>query len=99
MMKQEGKRIWAVVCEPGARPRLESVANTLEGFQALVGGYIETLHLAEDLVAVMDEEGLLKNKPKGVYGLYGTTVFVSVKGDEFADIKPRHRRMLMGREA
>lgn len=95
----EPKTIWAVIADPGKPPRLESVKNDLPAFQALVGGYIETVTLADDLIAIVDEEGLIKGKPRSIYGLAGTAVFVSAKDDYFVDLKPRHRRMLLGGRA
>lgn len=95
----EPKTIWAVICDPGKPPRLESIQNDLPTLQALVGGYIETVTLADDLIAIVDEEGMLKGKPQSIYGLRGTVVFVSARDDCFVDLKPRHRRMLLGGRA
>ena len=35
----------------------------LEDVQALVGGYVELVHLNGDNIMLLDEDGLLKNKP------------------------------------
>lgn len=36
---------------------------SLEEAQALVGGYVELVHLDDDNILLCDEEGLLKHKP------------------------------------
>lgn len=55
--------IKVIIMEPGQAPRCTAVQNTLEGLQEAVGGYIETVTLASDLVIVCDQEGRIKNKP------------------------------------
>lgn len=39
------------------------VKISLEEAQALVGGYVELVHLDDDNILLCDEEGLLKYKP------------------------------------
>ena len=39
------------------------VKITLEEAQALVGGYVELVHLDDNNILLCDEEGLLKHKP------------------------------------
>lgn len=36
---------------------------SLDEAQSLVGGYVELLHLDDDIILLCDEEGLLKHKP------------------------------------
>ena len=90
-------KISVVIIEPGKDPRHDHIENTLESLQKTVGGYIETVTLASDLVIVCDEEGRIKNKPYccvicGV-PLVGTVVICGVKGDEFADIPIKYERL------
>lgn len=84
------KKIDVLIKEPGKRPRHVWISNTLENLQKTVGGYIETVTLATDLVIICDEEGKLKDKPYNctVCGedLVGTIIFAGVSGDEFSDI-------------
>ena len=41
--------------------KVESIDNTLEAFQKFVGGYIEVLNMGSGIVAIMNEEGKLKD--------------------------------------
>ena len=63
----------------------------MDTFQEAVGGYIETVTLATDLVLIVNEEGRLLDLPYNttVCGLpiYGTVVAVGTKRDEFASLK------------
>ena len=82
--------ISALVKRPGEPPRHVNVSNSLEAFQKNVGGYIETVTLARDLVIICNEEGLLLDLPynctiRGV-DFVGPILMVGVKGDEFADL-------------
>lgn len=92
---EKQKNILVVIKEPGKAPYVEPCfPNTLEAFQKAVGGYIETLTLCEDLVMVVNEEGLLQGLPYNckVCGrpFVGTIVAVGVKEDEFASIHAAH---------
>jgi hypothetical protein len=86
------KQILVVIKEPGKEAAVEPLFdNTLEAFQKAVGGYIETLTIAKDLVLIVNEEGRIQNLPfnTSVLGtpLYGTILAVGVRGDEFASVK------------
>jgi hypothetical protein len=82
--------IKVIIKEPGRSPYFREIENTLESFQNIVGGYIETLTIASDLVIVLNEEGRLKNLPYNCVfcgaELVGTIIFAGVDGDEFADV-------------
>lgn len=71
--------------EPGKDPQEMFIFNELSEFQRLVGGYIEAVTLASDLVVLCDEEGRLKNYPFNcsIFGVsfVGTIVFVGVTLD------------------
>ena len=43
--------------EPDKAPELIEMPNELEAMQAIVGGYIEVYHLADDVAIVCNEEG------------------------------------------
>ena len=66
------------------------ISDTLENLQKTVGGYIETVTLASDLVVICNEEGrLLGLEPNcTVCGIdfVGTIIVVGVQGDAFADV-------------
>ena len=86
------KKILVVIKEPGKAPKVEPLFdNTLEAFQKAVGGWIETVTLAADLVLIVNEEGWLRGLPFNLnicgFNLAGTVIAASVDGDEFASIK------------
>lgn len=76
--------------EPGKKLRQMQVPNQLHALQQLIGGYIETVTLFEDMTILCDEEGRLKNLPYNceVCGVtfHGPIMFAGVKGDELADV-------------
>ena len=84
------KQINAIILEPQKTARVEMVDGSLEGLQALVGGYIEVVRIASDVCFIADEEGLLKGLPYNfsVCGtnLFGTAVFCGVEGEDFTDM-------------
>ena len=79
-----------VIKKPGQPAEARNVPNTLEQWQMLVGGYIETMTLSEDLILICNEEGQLLNlEPNFKYYnsiILGPVVFVGIKDDEFIDI-------------
>ena len=50
--EQDGK-IVAVVVEPGKKPEIREIDSSLEGLQALVGGYIQAVYPYEDPVGIV----------------------------------------------
>ena len=83
--------ITVVIKHPGTEPFVDIVENSLETFQDLVGGYIESYTIATDLTILCNEEGLLNSLPYNIKicgnHFVGTIVAVGIKGDEFASIK------------
>lgn len=79
--------------------------NDLKAFQEAVGGYIETVTVATDLVIICNEEGRLKGLPHNttVFGVdfVGTVIVAGIKGEEFASLRasvvPAVLRALGGR--
>ena len=97
---EKQKNILVVIKEPGKAPYVEPCfPNTLESFQKAVGGYIETLTVCEDLVLIVNEEGLLRGMPFNckVCGqpFVGTVVAVATERDEFASIPERFIPMVL----
>ena len=97
-------RILVCIKNPGAEPYVDVVENTLETFQKLVGGYIESCTVASDMTLLCNEEGLLNGLPYNatICGnpFVGPVVAVGVDGDEFSSIAaasvPFVLRMLKG---
>lgn len=88
-------QILVVIKEPGNAPKVEPLfENTLEAFQEAVGGYIETVTVADDLVIVCNEEGRLIGLPHNTtvcgVSFVGTIIAVGIKCDEFASLKSKH---------
>lgn len=80
------------ICADGATAVIE-LPNVLEAFQQAVGGYIETVTLADKTVMIVDEEGRLKGKPHNAKAsaissldIVGDALVCGVAEDEFTDI-------------
>lgn len=83
-------KIKCIAKRPGQPPYVANISNRLENLQHYVGGYIETVTIASDMVIICNEEGLLRDLEYNceVCGidLYGDILFCGVDGDEFADV-------------
>ena len=103
-MKKE-KTVRAILLKAGKKPQLIRLANTLEAFQATVGGYIEVLHAFDDSTRIIvDEEGKLKEKPincvirndwGGFDVLVGDLLVVNTDGTEFCSLTDEQARRYM----
>ena len=80
----------AIMKAPGTPAHTVIIPNELKMFQQIVGGYIECVQLAEDLVILCDEEGRLKNYPYNceICGIIfvGTILLVGTDGEDFTDV-------------
>lgn len=99
-------QILVAIKKPGELPGLEPLfENSLEAFQKAVGGYIEVVTVASDLVLICNEEGRLLNLPFNttICGMdfYGPVLAVGTKGEGFASIRgsevPAILKLLNGR--
>lgn len=93
--RMKENQIMVVIKEPGKAPAVEPLFNNeLKAFQEAVGGYIETVTLATDLVIICNEEGRLLGLPSNckVCGVdfVGTILAVGRKEDDFASIKAQN---------
>ena len=65
-----------MVLEPDKSPEIKNIKNTLENFQAIVGGYIECISIKNKIDLWVNEEGLLLDLPFNIeingYKLFGT---------------------------
>ena len=94
------KQIRVMRKRPGEAPEFITIDNTLEALQAEVGGYIETITIAEDVVIICDEEGKLKEKPHNCrlfwsLDLVGTIVFAGRRGTRFSNVPLNERTAKM----
>lgn len=71
---------------PGKLGYTAVIKNELKEMQELVGGYIETVMFAENLVIVCNEEGRLIPLERNILDIYGTFFIVGVSGDEFRSL-------------
>ena len=87
----------AIMKRVGQPPVMEEIENELKAFQDAVGGYIETVQIARDLLIICDEEGVLKGKDFNCriagYPFFGDLVLVGFEGEEFADVPCDVRRL------
>lgn len=88
-----------IIKVPGQRPRETEIENSLSALQQAVGGYIETVTLAEDCCIICNEEGRLQGLPYNLtfcgVSFVGTILFVGVAGDEFADLSEQQVEILL----
>ncbi|WP_296627671.1 DUF3846 domain-containing protein [uncultured Negativibacillus sp.] len=88
-----------IIKEPGQRPRVTEIENSLSELQQAVGGYIETVTLAEDCCIICNEEGRLQGLPYNLtfcgVSFVGTILFVGIAGDEFADLSEQQVEILL----
>lgn len=72
------------------------IKNELKSLQETVGGYIETLTLAEGVVLICNEEGkLLKLEPNThFYTINGDFILVGVNGEEFGDLTEKQMEQM-----
>lgn len=76
--------------DPGERPCLVEIPNTLDALQNAVGGYIEAVTLFEDVSIICNEEGRLLGLPHNCNFLgaefVGPILLVGVSVYEFSDL-------------
>jgi len=82
---KKSKTIKALLIEPMQKPRVIEIEASLESYQQEVGGLIEILHLSDDAVLVVNEEGkMIGLPPNRRYGsdiLVGNILIVGSKGE------------------
>lgn len=85
---------------PGCPPEPRDIPNTLEELQTAVGGYIETVTIASDVVLVCNEEGRLRGLEPNcrLFGVdfVGPILIVGRNDDEFTDLSAEAMGLLFG---
>ena len=87
---------------PGKLGYTAVIKDELKEMQELVGGYIETVMFAENLVIVCNEQGRLIPLERNILDIYGTFFIVGVSGDEFRSLtvaEARFCELLLNGEA
>ena len=79
-----------VITIKGAIVRLDEIKNDLRALQYAVDGYIETVGLKDGAVMIVDEEGLLKDKPYNTLA----SLIAGRKGDQFDDVPETYLPLL-----
>lgn len=84
------KKIGVLIKDPGKKPRHVNISDSLANLQNIVGGYIETVTLASDLVVICNDEGRINgmdyNCKVGGVDFFGTIIMCGVDGEEFVDL-------------
>ena len=85
------KKIKVIVKNPGKPATLARIPNDLDTLQELVGGFIETVRIAPDVVLIINEEGRVMDPPlpeQKVYGMWfaGPVVVAGTRGSDFTDV-------------
>lgn len=79
-----------VVKRPFESPEIVNIENTLEAYQSIVEGYIESVVLSPDLMMICNEEGKLNNLTINFVldqdPIAGTVFFTNYNEEDFADI-------------
>lgn len=91
-----------IVKEVGKSPQVKEIVNTLEAFKTLVNGYIEAVHIDNEIILICNEEGKLQGFPPnfriGNDVIVGTAVFVSHNGaGDFASLNDWHIEDVMSK--
>ena len=80
----------AIRKKPGCEPEIIEVENTLKALQQEVGGYIETVTIASDVVVICNEGGVRLGMPYNCrfvgVDFVGTILVVGRDRDEFCDV-------------
>lgn len=80
----------------GKEPDVVTIENIGEKIREIIGGWMETVRIADDILLIVDEEGLLKRSPfnfntivvdNGVVipknAIHGNAFFCSILGENF----------------
>ena len=91
----KNKRIKVIIKEPGEKPKIDVIDNTLDALQKIVDGNIEVVTVGEYL-AIVNEDAIFSDKKFNLtwagHQLFGTAIFCGADGEEFADYPGLNRR-------
>lgn len=103
------KSLRVVYSPVGGPPEVREIENSLRALQELIGGRIQIACLwadneYEEFIAVVDEEGRLKDLKPNIYGAYellvGPVVITKSDGlDDFASLSDKDIRRVLERLA
>ena len=79
-----------VIKKAGQYPEVKEIENDLDVFHAIVGGYIETVSLVENILCVCNEEGKIKGLPMNMFlngdMIVGDVFFCAFDGEDFTSL-------------
>lgn len=81
-----------VVKEPGKKPEVREIKNTLKSFQEIVGGFIEAIPFEKGTILVCNEEGKIERRAVNLFYkddlIVGTVIITTsnFSGEEFIDL-------------
>ena len=88
MMKDDKIRV--LVVAPETAPEERHIENDLHSMQAIVGGYIETVFVEQDICAIINDEGMLLDLPlnhrKNGWLIHGTFVLAQFSGSDLTSL-------------
>ena len=83
-----------ILKKPNEKPELQEIKNDIRAIQKILGGFAECLILSEECVALVNDEGKLKNLPYNCnilgYRIFGPVILVGYLGTEFADVPEKY---------
>lgn len=90
------KKLTVLKVNVNEEPEVVTIENTNEAMNEIVGGWLQTVMVAEDILLVVNEEGLLHDLPvnfqtivvennnvRPVHTIHGNVFFVSMLGEDF----------------
>lgn len=84
-------QIKVMFVKPCWEPQIIKMENNLTAFQDMVMGYIETVNLDDTFVAIVNEEGKLRDLEMNFQTendvIVGNAVICRTSGDEFSGLK------------
>jgi hypothetical protein len=89
-----------LVKKPGKNLKVREIEHSLKKFQSIVGGWIETVPIAKNLILVCNEEGLLLDLPVNIINNYpyrGTIFFVRTEYENFVSLTDADIELLTNR--
>ena len=95
------KKIRIVKKAVGEVPVVVDIANELEAYKQIVGGWIETVQLNNNIIMVCNEEGKLEGLKENFYMaslhdmIVGDVFFASVEKEDFASLNENQINIIM----
>jgi hypothetical protein len=89
-----------LVKKPGKELEVREVEDKLKSYQEIVGGYIETIPVAENIILICNEEGILLDLPRNIVNSHpfcGTVFFVRTEYENFVSLTDIDIKLLTSR--